>query len=1000
MVHLFFFAVFLMFFLSGASALMYEVVWVRSLSLVFGGSHLAVTVVLSVFMGGLALGSLIIGRRVDRTDKPLRLYGLLELGIALSAVVFILLMSVYPAIYKFLARGREDARLYLSFIRVVFSVTALIVPTTFMGGTLPVLVRFLSRQPEKIRANLSVLYGLNTLGAVAGALAAGFYFLRFYSVSTTLATAIAVNTTVGLASILLQTRGASLVAGSRDHVPRQSASAPPPEPPQRLFPLRLVLIGAGVSGFCALGYEVIWTRVFTLVIGASVYGFTIMLVAFLTGIALGSNAFGLLPKLLRIRDRGIMRSVFWFGVVQVIIGFTALVVGYRLPYLSYEASLLRDYFMAFGMDFFEVRITAHFALAYAYMFVPAFFMGVAFPLAGKVHAEYKRLAGASVGEVMAFNTIGAILGAAASGFILVHFLGIGRALQILFAVNVGFGLVVILSTRSRPVLLRAVGVLTAALILFLSINGSYWRMWDKKYFAVFTSNMIDHPSKVQETYDYTDVLYYAAGDEAIVSSVKTGGGLQVFQINGRVEASDDPKDMQTQYFLGHIPMLLHGNPERVLVVGLGSGMTLGATSVYPGVEKITLVELEPKLVGVAKTFEALNHRVLENPRLKIVFNDGRNFLFATDETFDVITADPIHPWFRGAGYLYTAEYFRLAAEHLRKGGVMCQWLPIYELTTDNLRSVVRTFGSQFKYTAMWLAFGDAVLVGSNSPILIDPEKLERGVAYPGVAEDMRRVMVGSADDLMSYFVMGPGGMRAFGQGGILNTDDNLYLEFSAPLSLGTERVSDNSSAISEYRESALPLVVLPSDSDNAARWAGSLRVHDEAARVYDMAHFLYLGYVSGELTATEFSPYMKALEEKYPKYAPWRFLKNEYQTDLERLPRLVKKISIGPLMAEGKMTTVEIAAVLHRIGHKALILDFVDHYQKEILGTLRVPGQHNEDFAHHFIDDVFSAIQKTMDVNMRNAQETGKTYPSLERAKEQIRNIIERKVDEASENLS
>jgi spermidine synthase len=324
-------------------------------------------------------------------------------------------------------------------------------------------------------------------------------------------------------------------------------------------------------------------------------------------------------------------------------------------------------------------------------------------------------------------------------------------------VNVGYGLIVIFSILNRKRVTVAMSLLTGVVLLFLAFNHQTLRLWDMKYFAIYRSNapeVFRSPTMIRDAMKNNDVLYYAEGVEAIVSSIKIKGGEQSFITNGRVEASTHLEDQQCQFTLGHLPMLLNRNPKRVLVVGTGSGMTLGATSVHPSVEQITLAEIEPKVLGVARTFEQYNHHVLDNPKLKIVLNDGRNFLLTTEEKFDVITADPIHPWFRGAGYLYTTEYFKLASEHLRSGGIVCQWLPIYELTPENVKSVVKTFRQHFPYTMLWLTHKDAEIVGSNAPIIIDEAELGKRISEPGIAEDLKQVMMGSAADFLSYFVMG------------------------------------------------------------------------------------------------------------------------------------------------------------------------------------------------------------------------------------------------------
>jgi spermidine synthase len=895
---------YLLFFLSGAAALMYQVAWVRSLTLVFGGSHLAVTAVLSIFMAGLALGGYTIGRYADSVRKPLRLYGYLELGIALSAIVFMGLMKLYPSIYVFLARGKDNAHLYLTVIRIVFSAVALIVPTTLMGGTLPLLTRFVSRQPGTVRGYLSFLYGVNTLGAVVGAVAAGFFFLRYYALSWTLHIAIFVNVLIGVTAVLLQSRigampdpgpdnsGHAEERGLRNGKKAREAAVAgaAPEKIREFVPsMKIVLWGIGVSGFCALGYEVLWTRILCLFVGASVYGFTTVLAAFLSGIALGSGAYGIFPKVLGIKDRGARSSLFGFGLVQIGIGMSALLVSLHIRSLPADVVHLLTFFHNTGMEIFWAKTWANFLLAFFYMIVPAFLMGLAFPLAGKVYAEYRNRVGSAVGEVLAYNTVGAILGAATSGFVLIYFVGIERSIEVLIATNIGFGLFIISGMRNNRLLTAAAAGLTAASVLFFMVNQRDLRLWDANYFFFYQSAVpqeFDSPEKIRSRLADVDLLYYGEGVESIVSSFKAHGGYQYFLTNGRTEASTDLSDQQCQFTLGYLPMLLNRDPKNVLVVGLGSGMTLGAVSAYPGVEHVTLAEIEPKVVGVARSFAAYNHHVLDNPGLKVVFNDGRNFLMTSRQKFDVITADPIHPWFRGAGYLYTSEYFRIAAEHLTPGGVVCQWLPLYELTVKDIKSVVKTFSRNFRYTMMWVTFDDAELVGSNSPFNMDEARIARKMADPVINTDLKRVGMGSAADFLSYFVMGTRGIAEFGKDGVVNTDDNLYLEFSAPQSTGKSAmdVGPNLAAILKYREDIAPYVSpagVPAARQNEM---GKSALYTEAGRATDTAH---VAFRSGKGGTMGFIDLIAALTKKYPWYAPAAFLKQQYERELTTNPGYV-----------------------------------------------------------------------------------------------------------------
>jgi spermidine synthase len=954
--------VYLVFLLSGAAALVYQVVWTRSLGLVFGGSHLAVTTVLAVFMGGLATGGHVFGRKVRDPARALRLYGLLELGVAACAVAFVALLRLYPAVYVPLARLAPESPLYLSALRVAFAVLALIVPTTLMGGTLPVLSAFVSARVEDLGGRLAALYAGNTLGAVAGAGAAAFLLLRHTSVSTTLAVAVGMNLVLGVASLLLNDLAHGALAPSapgegepaggaaaRAQAPDEgsgvaggAAAGSGPGVPRDGLPFELVRWGIGVSGFCALGYEVLWTRVLGIVIGASVYGFTTMLMAFLSGIALGSAAYGGW-----LRRRGgpeaegtATRAVVAFGLVQVAIGASAFVVTVLLRDLPSHALFLQGRLAGPAGGSFAARQAAGFLVAFSWMLVPAFFMGLAFPLAGRVRAERTRTVGRAVGETLAWNTVGAILGSAASGYVLVYAFGIERSLQLLSLVNAGLGVLVVVSVRGRRVLTWGTATAAFAAAVALAAAGDSLRAWDPRLLAVFQANRQDKFGSREKTRDAlrnTDVLHYAEGVHAIVSSIKVKGGTQSFVTNGRVEATDNARDLACQLALGHLPMLLHRRPERVFVLGAGSGTTLGATSVHPGVKRITLAEIEPRVLGVARTFARWNHGVLDDPRLRVVENDGRNHLLTTTERFDVITADPVHPWFGGAGYLYTTEYFDLAADRLAQGGVMCQWLPIYELTEENLRSIVRTFQRSFAHVLVWMTYYDAHLVGSRSPIVIDEEDLARRIAEPRVLADLRHVEMGSAADLLSHFVMGSAGAAAYGRGGVLNTDDNLYLEFSAPFSIRrADLVASNFAGLVRHRESLLPYLEAPADEEARRRQAARCEADLRAAAVVDPVRARELG---GGFRGPDCPPLVAELARSYEWYAPARFLREELRRKAATQPTVVDEAALPAVAAGGALVQVRLGAVVRRMTDEITTLDFVDGRDGTVLGHHEVLGR-------------------------------------------------------------
>jgi spermidine synthase len=1002
--------IYFLFFLSGAAALMYELLWVRYLSLIFGGSHLAVTTVLSVFMGGLALGSFIIGRKIGGVEKKLRLYGFLELGIAVSALLFWGLMRMYPQIYIPLAQINETSPLYLSVIRVAFAAAALILPTTLMGGTLPVLSSFVAYRQKGLGRHLSFLYGINTIGAVAGTALTGFYFLVHYSVSTTLIMAIGINVLVGIVAILIQAKAAAVMeetktldASASDAGMQKIAFA---EFGEDAFPLKLVLWGIGVSGFCALAYEVLWTRILSIIIGATTYGFAILLMAFLAGIGIGSSVLGVLTKVFgRQREetaRDLRNLVVLFGVVQIIIGVSALFVSIHVRDLPAHAALIRDFFHSinFRIGSFKTTQVANFINAFTFMFVPAFFMGVAFPLAGKIHGHYKKMVGQAVGEILTFNTVGAILGSAISGFVFLYLFGIQRSLEIIILLNIGYGLLVMASVRRSRMLNALTSCAAIAAILIPVFSPTVWQLWDPKMYAVyqaFAPDMFSTPEKTKEVLENSDIRYYAEGTNSIISSVQSSDAL-FFITNGRVEASNANRDRQVQYTLGHLPMLLNANPKKVFVLGTGSGMTLGATSVHPSVERIILAEIEPKVLGVAKSFGVYNHYVLNrpNPKLKIVFNDGRNYLMTTKEKFDVITADPVHPWFSGAGYLYTTEYFKIAADHLNPGGIICQWLPIYELTEANLQSVVKSLRQNFTYTMIWLTYYDAVLIGSNAPIVIDEQELEQRIQNPEVMRDLEQVKMGSAEDFLSYFLMADEGTKSYSEQGIVNTDDNLYLEFSAPHSIGKGRVmATNVLGLIRHRESIHPYLRLSENESIRMKQKARWEQNQKAAAAYDKAHVFHL---TGRLETPEYKDLMADIESKFPEYAPYTFLKNEHEDRLGRFagtPMLLKQIVLDIINSKGEPAKLQFSAVLLRRNKEKARVYFVDNTSRYVFGRLRIKGANKEAFISRFVEDLTDAVEDLHARQRTEAVAGGKSSPSEYTLFPEIKRIVELKVDHA-----
>ncbi|MBC8412323.1 fused MFS/spermidine synthase [bacterium] len=644
-----------------------------------------------------------------------------------------------------------------------------------------------------------------------------------------------------------------------------------------------------------------------------------------------------------------------------------------------------------GFEQFHARQAANFALAFSYMIIPAFFMGLAFPLAGAVNAHHKKQVGHAVGNVLAYNTVGAILGSAVSGYVLIYIFGIERSLQLLTIINIGFGLLVMFSIRNVRMVRWGIACLTIGALFLLALQPNILRMWDMQYFAIFQNNQpeaYNTPQRKQEAIQNTDVLFFKEGIDSTISVITVKGGNQGLLVNGKVVASASLKDQQCQYTLGHLPMLLHNNPRKVLVIGLGTGMTLGATSVHPSVEELTLAEIEPNVVGAARTFGKYNNNVLDDPKLKIIHNDGRNFLMTTRNRYDVITADPIHPWTQGSGYLYTDEYFKIASEHLLPGGIMCQWLPIYELSAGDLKSVLKTFSKNFKYSMVWLAQYDAEIIGSDSPIIIDEAELAKRIAFPAIAQNLKSVMMDSSTDFLSYFIMGTEGVEAFGGDGIVNTDDNLYLEFSTPLSLGENVMGINVDALARNREGILPYLVHPKDPSARQEQEKKWTVYREAASLADYIHALIL---NGSQHTQEFRSRLVELERRYPAFSPVRFIRAEYEDELLQIPKLLDMMPLVFLDEGGQRVVIEISAVIVRVSHERAKVAFVDNAARKIFGQLYFSGNELDERMGGFTQDVFADIQATYRSWAENARRDGKEYPFLTSTMSAVEDIIQEK---------
>jgi spermidine synthase len=772
------------FFLSGAAGLIYQVAWGKALGLVFGNTVYAISTVLAVFMGGLALGSAWWGRSSGRRANPLLLYGWMELGVAASGALslagLVAVRGLYLSSYH-LAAGSQAVLLALRFAGTAM---VLFLPTFLMGGTLPVLVQGLTRHSAELGSRLGRLYWVNTAGAVAGTLAAGFYLLAEFGLRATVQTAVALNVAAGLVAITLA-RGMATQTASTE------PSAASPISPKRSTPnrTRLLLLLFGVVGATAIAYEVAWTRLLVTFFGSSTYAFTLMLAAFLAGIVAGSLAFEWWVA------RGGIASYRAFAITQTLTALAAFgfllfyhqlpaivvaVLGWpyaRLPgWLTGPLDLRSGSFAALGL--------AQFATSAAAMLPAAIVFGFNFPLATVVivrEAAEDGAHGAAVGKAYAANTIGAIAGAVLSGFLLIPRLGAFRLVALLALANVAVALALVLLSPGRRVAAVTVSLALAAGIVFALFSGKL----NNSGIATFSPYLYYDTAKthmtIEEWANSFDILYARDGLNANIS-LAAGEDYLAIRTNGKVDASN--RDIETQLFIGHLGAAFHPAPRQVLVVGFGSGMTAAALSRYPEIEHITCVEIEPAVIGAAPLLERLNRGVLRDPRVTVVLDDARNFLLTTRDSYDLIVSEPSNPWIAGVAGLFTTEYYKAVHARLRPGGMLVQWVQGYSIFPSDLLMVLNTVASQFESVSVWRGEEpDFLLLARTDRQPLSLERLGGLLQKPGLRDDFDALNISAPAGIVAYHRLDDADLRRLVAGAPRNTDDNSLLEFHAPRAL-------------------------------------------------------------------------------------------------------------------------------------------------------------------------------------------------------------------------
>ncbi len=776
---------------SGCSALIYEIVWLQQLGLVLGATSVSLAILLTSFMGGMCLGSLALPRLVSAARNPLRVYAVLELLIGVCGLAVLWAMPFVSRVYcSFALPGSGDL-----FARALVALTLLLPPTILMGATLPAIARWVKAS----RAGLSQLgffYGANTFGAVLGSLLAGLCLLPFFDVVVATCVAAAINLCVAAGAWILSAH--SVGWDQRSAGPPSSAAVVGRRYAGPTLP-RTPYIVIGLSGLTALGAEVVWTRWLGLLFGPTTYTFSILLAVFLLGLGVGSWGGAWLAR--RVRSPGVALAISQL-LLMAAIPLGAFMIVSVLPYWLHARDVNQSLLTRMGLDVIR-------ALA---AFLPATLLwGASFPLAVATAADERRDSASLVGGLYSANTLGAIIGTLLVSLFAVPLFD-GRFAQQMLTACAGLSGVVMLMTIHKPHRAclggsRAFARLgqdeqSPALRSAEAFEPPRQARWGSGAMALgllaccvavalvpaVPKGLLAYGRTVENWPTTREFFFVGEGLDSPVVVSESEAGFRCFHVAGKVEATNSPSDMRTQRLLGHLPAMVHPEPRTVLVVGCGSGMTTGAFLLHPTVERIVLCEMESNVIHTArKYFAEENGGVLDDPKLEIVIDDARHFLATTREKFDIITADPIHPWVRGAASLYTTEFYDLCRSRLTPNGVVTQWVPLYESNPAAVKCEMATFLQAFPRASLWsgqnLATGyDIVVVGTIGDQEISPRTIAHRLrSNPELQRSLTEIGLPNSEALLSRFAGDGAILTDWLRDAQINRDCNLRLQYLAGL---------------------------------------------------------------------------------------------------------------------------------------------------------------------------------------------------------------------------
>ena len=866
---LIFTTILVLFFLGGASSLVYQVVWTRKLVLLFGTTAYAVSVVLSVFFLGLGLGSLMAGRFADRTPRPLAWFGVAQIIIGLWAVAFILGIAASEAWVVEALRGVAESRAGGITLRALLVAAFLLVPVTLMGATLPLLTRFVMRGHAFSGRGFRIgtLYSVNTLGAVVGTAAAGFLLVPAMGYLRATLLAAALDIAVGIAALVLSRRheasagalgdglsaeiplgppfpkgeecaraanfnasansGHDMNSGQRDTAATQPMvhEVPPFEkggaggisghsPPRQESDVSprmpaLIVMAFALTGFCSLAFEVLWTRMLAILFIGTTYAYTTMLTTLLCGIALGGGTAALLI------DRRVFKNyVGLFGLLCAAIGVTCIAMLPIFAEMPDRVTALRG---TSGHNW-PAMVRGYFLLSASALFIPTFLLGMTFPVAVRAATGDAQSLGRGVGRLYAANTFGGVLGALAGGFLVLPTLGVHNGSLVLGGLLVLGGAALILacpdSTRRGRVI--GIGVTAACCLVLIPMLPTDVGRALNRWFVPSDQQVIHYTEGVEGTVLVSEPVDHPTGSD------------RVLWINAVQATASIEKGVRMNRFQGGLPLLFDRPLNEALFMCFGSGVTAGTLGQWE-FERIDAVEISRDVLAAAPFFAQDNFAVVDNPRINFIVDDGRNFLLTTQRDYDLITFEPMPLALAGVSTFYTEEYYRLCRARLRPGGLVSQWIPLHSLTPGLVRDLARTFYAVFPESCVFFINADLFLIGSNEPLRINPALVEERLAQPAIRGALAPFGLDDPVEFLASFFMGAEALGEWTGEGPRMRDDRPWAEFVAPKVMFDRQVDLALRELQPHHESPLDLMVFDDEAEET-RWRDAIMRRHESKR--------------------------------------------------------------------------------------------------------------------------------------------------------------------------